>query len=131
MRLALMILLFIVNGGLIAQDLNDPKLDPGLRVWFESREAVPVMVRVEGTISDARDYWRALRRSLGSRHGEVGGIPNENREFFAIVSSYGLALLLASEEVVEIYRPFEMTFPGETRGEDATGQRSGEFAGTP
>jgi len=129
MRAALLILLFVVNGAVNAQDLDDPKLDVGLRIWFESHEEVPVMVRVEGTISDARAYWRALRRSLGSRHGEVGGIPNENREFFAVVSRYGLALLLASDEVIEVYRPFEMTFPGEEIDREVVGPPTGSFAG--
>lgn len=114
MRSALLVLLLFFNGAVSAQDLTDPRVDPGLRVWVETRERVPVMVRVSGTISDARDFWRMLRRSLGTRHGEVGGIPNENREFFVVVTRYGLAMLLASDEVVEIYRPFEMTFPGDS-----------------
>jgi hypothetical protein len=123
MRWALMSLLFLVIGSVhdlsFAQDLDDPRLDRGLRVWLENNEKVPVMVRVSGTISDARTYWRALRRSLASRDGEVGRIPENNSEFFAVVSRDGLAVLLASEEVVEVYRPFEMTFPGDVPDQES------------
>jgi len=96
-----------------AQTLADPRLDPDVRFWIESRDEIPVMVTVAGSMADVRNGWRLLNRALGSEHGEIIGTPNANRAFLARVNRFGLLVLLNFEQVEAIRMPFEMTFPGD------------------
>ncbi|MEN1727863.1 MAG: hypothetical protein AAGJ52_05425 [Pseudomonadota bacterium] len=113
MRCLAAVLLAVFSTSLCAQNLDDPRLDPGIRDWIGERHNLPVVVRLAPPMSAARDTWRLLRRAVGTRYGEIEQTPNGNREFFARVDRNGLAILLSVEQVEAVYRPFEMTLPGE------------------
>lgn len=74
---------------------------------------VPVIVAVDGRLSDARVVWREVSRALRGRYGATNAPPNSRGEFFAEVNRFGLMIILQFEQVKEVYLPLEMTLPGQ------------------
>lgn len=95
----------------LAQSLDDPRLDHAVEDWLRAQGRVLVLVELTGNLSEARDTWRMISRGLDSRYGQIKGPPNVRREFLVDVNRFGLLTLLSFEQVQAIYLPFEMTFP--------------------
>jgi hypothetical protein len=111
MRVLFVAALMALLGPLHAQAPADPRLDDEVRYWIDSRDEIPVMVTVAGSMREARDLWRLLNRALGSGYGEVIGTPNADRAFLVRVNRFGLLVILSFDQVEAIRMPFEMTFP--------------------
>lgn len=92
---------------------DDSRVDPQVLRMFQHQSTVPVMVSVDGRLSEARAVWREVSRALGGRYGLADSPPNLRGEFFVEVNRFGLMIILGFEPVAEVYLPFEATLPGQ------------------